>query len=120
MNRQEIFNKVVTHLRQQNAQCFHASLVDDYDNPMCAYRNAEGMKCAVGCLIDDSDYKPEMEGKGITGLLEFFSLKSVETIREHKSMLIDLQHIHDEYDPSEWEARLERHANYYNLTLPPK
>jgi hypothetical protein len=29
----------------------------------CKYRTREGLKCAVGMLIPDSEYSPSMEGK---------------------------------------------------------
>ncbi len=58
MTPQEIFDKVVNHLRAQGAK-------SEMDHPvaglMCAYRGIQGRMCAVGCLIPDADYLPTME-----------------------------------------------------------
>lgn len=41
---------------------------DEYGD--CLYRTPEGNKCAVGCLIPDEVYTPDMEGVGIDSLLD--------------------------------------------------
>lgn len=46
---QAIFNQVYTHLLTQNEKC--------EDENGCAYRNEQGLKCAVGCLITDEVYE---------------------------------------------------------------
>lgn len=51
MNAQEIFDKVVNHLRKQG----HRSLSED---GRCLYRGSNGDKCAIGCIISDEDYQP--------------------------------------------------------------
>lgn len=32
----------------------------------CMYRTSEGLKCAVGCLIDDDAYDPDIEGASVS------------------------------------------------------
>jgi hypothetical protein len=54
MTNQQVFNKVIRHLRRQGK----AAVVDG----VCAYRASDGSKCAVGCLIPDELYHPYMEG----------------------------------------------------------
>lgn len=53
--KQEILTTVVTKLREQNAPS-----IDKDDN--CVYRGPGGRRCALGWLIPDELYKPEIEG----------------------------------------------------------
>lgn len=52
---QEIFNKAVGGIMQQQERCVG-------DNGGCAYRDGLGNKCVVGYLIDDEHYTPACEG----------------------------------------------------------
>jgi hypothetical protein len=56
MDRQMIFDRVTKHLAEQKRPAM------DEDEEGCAYRGADGRKCAIGCLIDDEHYAPELEG----------------------------------------------------------
>lgn len=53
MSNQEIFDRVATHLFTQGMQSI--------ETRGCLYRGPNGTKCAVGCLIADEDYDPEMD-----------------------------------------------------------
>lgn len=54
MNKQEIFNKVVDHLRTQRGRAGHY-LTGSVNTFICQFRDSEGRKCAVGCLfLDDA------------------------------------------------------------------
>lgn len=57
MNRQEIFDKVVTHLYKQGKPCRNEN--------GCLYRDNEGNSCAIGCLISDENYNPIIESHGM-------------------------------------------------------
>jgi hypothetical protein len=109
MNDQEAFDKVAAHLLQQNKR---STMEDD---SWCMYRSEEGLMCAVGCLIDDSDYKPEMEKKGIDTLLRAGlmpkSLMSVDS-----NLLVSLQSMHDEEEPFRWRDELKDIAEIYGLS----
>lgn len=39
----------------------------------CRYRSGNGLKCAVGHLIDDSKYAPEVEGTTLAVMLSYDS-----------------------------------------------
>lgn len=54
LDRQKTFDTVVQHLRAQGQQ----AIVDG----SCCYRTADGLKCAVGALIPDEAYTPDIEG----------------------------------------------------------
>ena len=62
MNRQKVFDTVLTHLRTQNRRAVNGS-------GGCVYRSPEGLKCAIGCLIPDELYRSSMEGTTVSGLL---------------------------------------------------
>lgn len=111
MTNQEVFYKVVMHLRQQGKQSLR-DIQHEFESN-CAYRGKDGLKCAIGCLIKDSEYYPSMEGKGIDNLLREFS-----SLRRYKSsfnLLAQLQCIHDSYLPIFWELRLKNVARELNL-----
>jgi hypothetical protein len=55
MTLQQMFDRIVGHLRTQNRQC--------KDQDACLYRGPEGNKCAVGCLITDEHYTEQLEGQ---------------------------------------------------------
>jgi hypothetical protein len=54
MTSQEIFDTVVAHLLQQGKQ-------SKSESDICLYRSDDGLKCAIGALIPDSDYVSDME-----------------------------------------------------------
>jgi len=54
MSPQEIFDTVAAHLFTQGRQAVSR-------DGTCQYRTEDGLKCAVGCLIRDEDYNPEIE-----------------------------------------------------------
>lgn len=58
MTNEEIFEKVRTHLLTQNAK----SMIDG----ICLYRGPNGLKCAVGCLIEDEHFDPEHNSKFVS------------------------------------------------------
>jgi hypothetical protein len=88
MNKQTIFDTVVKHMAAQKTRAMSR------DGYACAYRGANGTKCAVGCLISDNDYRPAMEGKSVTtlkvtGMLPDYLCKEL-------GLLEYLQFIHDD------------------------
>ena len=105
MTKQEMYDKVKAHLLTQGAK----SSIPGID---CAYRGEHGRKCAIGVLIPDEVYSPEMEGRTV-GLLSIvypnIELKYLEiegTIRFANK----LQQIHDFYSPCVWENKLHELA----------
>ncbi len=66
MNRQQIFSKVKKHLFEQGkAAATHTELKIFGPSMACHYRADDGCKCAVGCLIEDSEYTEDIEGKRV-------------------------------------------------------
>lgn len=103
---QRLFNKVARHLLKQGER---SVLVANGGLDTCQYRSAEGRMCAVGCLISDRYYKPDMEGWDIQGLLDH-GYKLPKSITENVGFLSDLQQIHDGWDPARWLEKLREFA----------
>jgi hypothetical protein len=109
MTQQEIFNTVATHLILQNVKAVAGN--------SCKYRTTNGLKCAAGCLIPDSEYKVSFEGSRIVAIDFFIDLcggKNTKTF----GLLQDLQGAHDYIEPNEWKHELRVIANDYGLIIP--
>ncbi len=91
---QAVFDKIVAHLRQQGTK----SLGSDGG---CRYRGADGRMCAVGCLIPDDVYTPELEGSFAD--IAFFDDWPPDTLH----VMLGLQRTHDRSPPSLWEDYFE-------------
>lgn len=114
MTRQEIYDIVKQHLLTQGVRSQKESSVFGAE---CAYRGDNGLKCAVGALIPDSLYKPEMEGKRASALM-FFNHAVAEYFGVDNGGFLDsLQTVHDSdwIDPKHWPAELERVAREYGV-----
>jgi hypothetical protein len=107
MTTQEIYDIVKKHLLVQNA----ASM---FEEGICAYRDATGRKCAVGCLIPDEKYSSDIEGHNIFD--DDVQQACGVTDPKQVKLLYDLQCIHDTVDPGDWSYRLALVADEHNLT----
>jgi hypothetical protein len=94
MKAQEVFDTVVTHLRNQKVKSMN-------DEGECLYRGPNGLMCAVGCLIPDDQYDPNMENNPIDVLLNTDLLQGDlrKTLTRFKSLLNKLQILHDDEAP---------------------
>ncbi len=106
MTPQEIFDKVVNHLRAQGAKSMNGDA--------CRYRSSDGMMCAAGCLIPDSEYSSEIEDLNVDSV-PFFENLSERVLY----LLFKLQGLHDRVDVGDWEPQLRRIAHYADLTYTP-
>ena len=120
MTEQEIYDTIIIHLRKQG----HKSLLD---KPVvmfgrrlavtCAYRGKDGDKCAAGILIPDLDYTSKMEGIAWRDIVRWLS--NASEVREHASLIVDLQQIHDNYEIEGWEEAFKNLATVRQLTYTP-
>lgn len=114
---QEIFDIIVTHLRQQGRPAFR-----DGDAERCAYRNAEGLRCAVGCLIPEDAYDPIMEGHSIGTVMKAAESKGFQDfaneIMRHAELLKRMQLVHDMVHPESWEDKFKLIAEEFHLVVP--
>lgn len=122
MKAQEIYNRVVNHLRRQGRRAMRS-------NGACLYRTDSGMKCAAGVLIKDSEYHKFMENKTVGELLTERAVHNGTTPEDmfnrlgpFKNLIGELQMAHDESVPSKWEPKFKQIAENFNLkyTAPPK
>lgn len=116
---QSIYDTVLAHLRTQGE---HA-----YESGRCAYRTRSGQKCAVGCLIPDDVYTPEIEGNAVSAApkaaVDLFDALEVCGLLPFKDLLSDLQHAHDadlrKYGLPGFETAMERVARMHRLAYSP-
>lgn len=98
MNAQEIFDTVVRHLKTQGKQSRTSS-------GTCVYRKFEAdgsvLKCAVGCLIPDDVYTPEMDGDGweigklVEAICDEFEDILPKYFQQNVKLFSELQKVHD-------------------------
>ena len=89
------------------------------DGHICLYKDNEGNKCAVGHLIPDSLYTPEVEVGNIYDVIsESYKrgspLKKLKYLFPHKHLLGLLQDTHDYIDPQKWGEAFEDNFSQYN------
>ena len=115
---QEVFTKVCDHLLAQGARSI------DPNNAICAYHGADGMQCAVGCLIKDEYYSPGLEGLGcgtvaVKKALEQSGVDAYSYTKPMLTLLFGLQRLHDHVLPESWPAKLCSMAQHHQLQQPP-
>lgn len=116
MNKQEIFDTVVNHIANQKHRSMATIKLGAIDETIyiCAYRGTHGDMCAVGCLIKDEDYTPEMETKQIDRLIEA-NLLPMYLLR-HIALLKSLQLAHDSaFNVDQLTAMLRSAADIHEL-----
>lgn len=94
MNRQETFDKIVTHLLMQGKP---ATKTRENGSVSCVYRGDDGTMCAVGCLIPVEKYSPKLEGRSIGRFTnDELSLIGFDPSDDLMlSLLRDCQRVHD-------------------------
>jgi hypothetical protein len=109
--RQAIFETVARHLFAQGkpANGEYTRIVRQdvrYNATGCMYRGPDNTRCAVGVLIPDEAYRPEMEGRGAVAVLEMCHDQPwAAALYEHRHLLRALQLVHD--GPVFWESTAE-------------
>lgn len=107
--KQQVFDQVAKHLLTQNVRS---------ENPdYCAYRGDNGLMCAAGCLISDSEYKPEMDHNE-NGSTWHDLIESGLVPNAHPVLIKHLQHIHDNEEPKSWRECLVKAAKNFELVMP--
>ena len=127
MTPQEVFDLVVTHLRNQGHK---AETTISYEDPLrkgipqCVYLDPEtGDRCSAGCLIEREEYSPQFEGKSFVSIINQpiygAPIGMVERLSPHVRLIEALQHVHDREDVSDWEEYLVGLANRFGLQYNP-
>lgn len=107
---QEVFDQVAKHMLTQNKKSVDVKGRGYMIGDVCRYRGEADLKCAAGCLMADEEYKESFEYKSWDDLVV---KKIVSGI--HKGLIMKLQYIHDNKDPSEWLSALEGLRAKYGL-----
>lgn len=107
---QEVFDKVATHLLKQGSRSEFGG--------GCAYRSPDGKMCAVGCLLQDEQYSPKLEGINTRHELVQAALKEsgIDLTQKMQCMLQELQECHDHKPISMWPLVLREIAGRYKLS----
>lgn len=109
MTNQEAFTKVAIHLLTQRKKSLRSGEYGDRE--VCAYRGADGLQCAIGCLIPDDEYDEIFEGVDIEGV----EPNVPSLCGANVGLLFELQYTHDTVKPECWETELEDIANKWCL-----
>ena len=114
-NLQVVFDRVVNHLLTQNKRSV-SKFEYGIDN---AYHSDEGLKCAIGCLINDEVYKSDIEGHSIDEVEVIYSLvnSGIKTDRKIIRLLQELQRIHDDVYIAQWRYSLKKVASKFRLNF---
>jgi hypothetical protein len=105
----DVFDKVVEHMLKQNQRAV------DKDN-RCMYKTEDGLKCAVGCLINDTNYSTTLEHQSIRSIEAALKLSGVPVESSRVLRLLeDLQEVHDHTDPNMWYFALKGVAQQHDL-----
>lgn len=107
---QKAFDIICKHMLEQNERS--VSKVSG----ACRYRGQSGMMCAIGVLIDDEHYYPEIEGKSACETVVRQSLRSSGWELDD-SFLVALQDIHDLAAPEKWKERLSDVGRGFRLKV---
>lgn len=90
MDTQTVVDKILTHLWDQGRVSYDLSLNG------CAYRGEDGTKCAIGILIPDDIYSPNMEGKSFHQLCQQYDVVAdLPEIKAIKQVGEVMQQLHD-------------------------
>lgn len=107
--KQETFDTVARHLLRQSEKSIDPMI----PGSGCAYRGADGRKCAAGCLIPDSSYGRWMEDRVVTVVL---SRLDADDFFGHEARIVaDLQNCHDSVQVDKWKSDLLRIGLYWEL-----
>lgn len=106
--KQEIFEYICNHLLSQKTKCYNNK---SKSGNGCLYRSGN-LKCAVGCLIPDEEYVPQMEAKDAFYLCRSFYNNVTEDMID---FLLMLQKIHDKLEPQYWKDNLIALGEELNL-----
>jgi len=110
MTRQEMFDTAAKHLLTQRTRSVSE------DGNYCNYRGPQGRMCAIGPMIPDEKYSPDMEGWEVGNGVVWNAMGLDSDDRgDLETLARKLQHIHDALAPTAWPYKLLDLALEYNL-----
>ena len=120
---QQIFDKVFNHAKAQREEFGNdAQSMGSQENDGCLYRckldDGRVKMCFIGPFIPNDSYVPSMEGAAVRNLFSEYPLMMLWAGLDKDTsfkLLRDLQYLHDEKDPIDWDQGFARLANKYDL-----
>lgn len=97
LTKQEVFDRSAAHLLKQGEKALDS-------NGHCRYRGPRGLKCAVGCLIPEGNYTPEIEGLPADDPLVVEAVGGIGG--DCIGLVLQLQDIHDHHLAGDWPTLL--------------
>ncbi len=110
MNNQQAFDRMCDHLMTQKAQA--------YQNGYCVFRTAQGLQCAIGCLIPDQVYHPNIEGMTVRSLKARYPDFAAIVADVDTYLLDECQYVHDRHEVPQWASELRKLAQKFELEAP--
>ena len=116
-DRQKAFDQMINHLRKQGEPSVR--------NGWCVYRDDVGNKCAVGALIPDAVYTPEIEDMKLVDIVKKFcgTHATYDFLRDSQRMVHDRAQTMLVRDGIPFlqtlEEAAEGFARFYGLTYTP-
>jgi hypothetical protein len=109
MTNLEIIDRVTSHLLAQGVR---AEDPNASTPSKCRYRHGN-LKCAVGFLISDEHYRPQLEGYGVATLEVLRAVEDSLGTSVDEDLLSQLQAVHDTNFPDNWEFLLKEIRDEY-------
>jgi hypothetical protein len=79
------------------------------EHESCRYRGPDGLKCAVGAIIPDEEYRESLEGLPARQVQDLVpSLQGLDD-----SMISTVQRIHDNWPVCDWRKLLREECVFY-------
>lgn len=111
MTNQELYTRVRRHLLTQNAKSLN-------EVGKCMYRGDHGRRCAIGCLIANVNYLPQLETHSTTAVCVRVAaqLSEAQTF-DSLSLASQLQMVHDSLPVVGWPRALDIIAQQFALQV---
>ena len=119
----DLFFQIKEHLLAQKHKAQEKGDIDDLIE-VCVYRSRTGKKCAVGCLITEENYHPDIEFNSVesrhvqNAIIQSFADSDErknckdERLRDQTvKFLMDFQDLHDAVDPEKWADAIDELEN---------
>lgn len=112
VDKQITFDAIVAGLRKQNARSTNEN------KHKCMFRSPDGLKCAVGQLIEDKDYIPDFDNPQVQSD-KANGFKFVVDLGHDEDLLHSLMVCHDHTPVNGWEAKFKQIAKNFDLVYNP-
>lgn len=105
VSEQDVFDTIAEHLLRQGKRSLGRV------RSTCQYHNADGLKCAAGCLVPDDVYDFTWEGMTWNELVA-----TGEVVDRYADIIQQLQYVHDSEEGEQyWPNKLRIIAEGYKL-----